>query len=123
MGKIRVHAGDFMPGDHTAAGGRIAFRLAASQRQPRGPTEELVSFVQLARVEIASEESVKKLWGTVALGAAGAIVLGPLGMIAGALVGGRSKEVTFVAALTDGRKFLATTDQSTFVLLQAAAFR
>jgi hypothetical protein len=53
---------------------------------------------------------------------AGAVLLGPLGLLAGVLVGGRKKEITFVAKLKDGRKFLGTPDSKTFTQLQAAVF-
>lgn len=73
-------------------------------------------------VEIATEENVKKLGGTVGWGIAGAVLLGPVGLLAGLLVGGRKKEVTFVARFKDGRKLLGTTDSKTFTTLQAACF-
>jgi hypothetical protein len=38
------------------------------------------------------------------------------------MLGGRKKEVTFIARFKDGRKLLATTDSSTYTKLQAAVF-
>jgi len=77
---------------------------------------------QLASIEIASEESVKRIGGAAGWGAIGALVLGPVGLLAGMLLGGRGKDVTFIATFKDGRKLLATTDSKTFVKLQALVF-
>jgi len=43
-------------------------------------------------------------------------------MLAGLLLGGKGKEITFVAVLKDGKKMLATADSKTFTKLQALAF-
>jgi len=74
------------------------------------------------RVELVNEENVKKLGGTVAWGAAGAILLGPLGAIGGMLLGGNKKETAFVCFLKDGKKFMATTDGGTWRKILAATF-
>ncbi len=84
---------------------------------------ELIKPKQFTEIEIANEESVKKLSGTIGWGAVGSVLLGPVGMLAGLLLGGKSKEVTFVGVLKDGRKLLATTDSKTFGVLQAAVFK
>ena len=73
-------------------------------------------------MEVASEESVKRIGGTLGWGAAGMLALGPVGLLAGLLLGGKKKEVTFVAKVKDGRKLLGTTDHKTFTKLKAAAF-
>ncbi len=65
-------------------------------------------------MEIAKEENVKRLGGTLGWGAAGLIVLGPVGLLARLLAGGRRKDVTFIAQFDNGRKLLATTDNKTF---------
>ena len=84
---------------------------------------EAIHSSQLEVVELASEESVKKIGGTIGWGAAGAVILGPVGLLAGLLLGGKKKEVTFVAKFKDGRKFLGTTDSKTYTKLMAAAFK
>lgn len=76
----------------------------------------------LETIEKATEESVKRLAGTLGWGFAGAFFLGPVGMIAGALAGGNKRRVTFIAVLADGRKFMATGKPKAFVKMQAAAF-
>jgi hypothetical protein len=111
MAKVKVHAGDFPKGDgHFFFGSLVlgGYTIPGSQ---------------LEEVAVASEENVKKVGGTLGWGAAGAVILGPVGLLAGLLLGGRKKEVTFVARLKDGRKILATTDNQTFIKLQSAAFK
>lgn len=117
MAKVTVHAGDFLKGDSQFSFGSLVLRTEAHSF-----VGEAIPITQLDSVEAASEESVKKIGGTVGWGAAGALVLGPVGLLAGLLLGGRKKEVTFVAKFKDGRKLLATTDNGTYTKLQAAVF-
>ena len=121
--KIKVHAGDFLsPGAGWLKGGWKSFTLVLLTPEQSWAGEK-IALDQLETVEPASEENVKKIGGTVGWGAAGAVLLGPVGLLAGLLVGGRKKEVTFVAKFKDGRKLLATTDNKTFTILQAAVFK
>lgn len=116
MSKVTIHAGDFLPGKGEFSSG--SFMLKTEARSFMG---EIIPVKQLASVEIASEENVKKMLGTIGWGAVGAL-FGPIGLLAGVLAGGRKKEVTFTAKFKDGRKLLATTDGDTFIKLQAAVF-
>lgn len=117
MAKIKVHAGDFLEGDGQYSFG--SFSLRTKEHRILGET---IPTTELETVEIATEESVKKLGGTIGWGAAGALILGPAGLLAGLLLGGKKKEVTFIAKFKDGRKLLASTDSKTFTKLQAAVF-
>jgi hypothetical protein len=119
MSKIDIHAGDFPKGK-----GSVGFGVMIAPWKPgNGLTgESIVLKGQLVSVEVASEESVKKVGGTLGWGIAGAALLGPVGMLAGLLVGGRGQNVTFVAMFKDGRKMLATTDSKTYTKLQAIVF-
>lgn len=78
-------------------------------------------FSDIASVEIASEDNTKTLGTTLIRGAIGGIMLGGLGLLAGALTGGKN-DVTFICTLKDGSKFLGTTKKKTFTLLQAECF-
>jgi len=119
MAKIEVHAGDFRGnGMFMSVLGSGAFTLM-SEAHPAG---EGIPLTEVATVEMASEESVKKLGGTVGWGLAGAALLGPVGLLAGLLKGGNKKQVTFVCVFKDGRKMLATTDSKTYTKIMAAAF-
>ncbi len=57
---------------------------------------ETIPITELETVEVATEESVKKLGGTVGWGAAGALILGPVGLLAGLLLGGKRKKLLFL---------------------------
>src|SRR5690625_4171527 len=57
-------------------------------------------------VEEASEESVKRLGGTVGWGVAGGALLGPVGLLAGLLAGGKGTDITFILKFKDGKKAL-----------------
>jgi hypothetical protein len=117
MTKITVHAGDFLQGE-----GQFVFGIMTLKTKKHSWSGEQIPINELEVVEVASEENVKKVGGTVGWGAAGGLVLGPAGLLAGLLLGGKKKEVTFVAKFKDGRKLLATTDSKTFTKLQAAVF-
>lgn len=117
MAKIDVHAGDFL-----ARPGQLVSGLLVLPTEQHSWLGEKIPLGELETVEVASEENVKKIAGTVGWGAAGALLLGPVGLLAGALLGGKRKEVTFVAKFKDGRKLLATTDSKAFIQLQAAVF-
>ncbi|RIK99939.1 MAG: hypothetical protein DCC71_19665 [Proteobacteria bacterium] len=117
LGTIEVHAGDFVKGKASQLAGKWLY-----MKSPKRFLREKISVGDLAGVEVATEESVKRLAGTVGWGAAGALLLGPVGLLAGLLVGGRGKRVTFVATLKDGRRFLGSTDSKTYTNLAAAAF-
>lgn len=117
MSKITVHAGDFLAGK-----GQISFGTMTLRTKEKSWVGETIPFTKIAEIDKASEESVKRIGGTIGWGAAGALVLGPVGLLAGLLAGGRGKDVTFVAKLKDGRKLLATTDVKTFTKMMAANF-
>lgn len=111
MGKIKIHAGSF------GRKGTGSYSWGTLTLQGR-----VISPSSLESVEIATEDNVKKVGGTVGWGVAGGVLLGPLGLVGGLVLGGRKKEVTFVARFKDGKKLLATTDRKTFKKLQALAF-
>jgi hypothetical protein len=117
MAKITVHAGDFLKGE-----GQLSFGSLVLKTEAHPWVGEGIHLTQLEMVDTASEENVKKLGGTIGWGAAGAVLLGPVGLLAGLLLGGRKKEVTFVARFKDGRKLLGTTDSTTYTKLKAAVF-
>ena len=123
MAKLKIHAGDFGKGETALV--LIGMKMSFSDHTGGGffgktcvyPKEEIES------IEVASEENVIRLGGVAGWGVAGGLLLGPVGLLAGALLGGRSKDVTFVAVFKDGKKMLATTDTKTFTQLQALAFQ
>ncbi|HEY4048023.1 MAG TPA: hypothetical protein VGM27_14270 [Acidobacteriaceae bacterium] len=114
-----IHAGDFREGEAHFSALTDIFTLGV-----KGKTfaAKRVPASSLSAVEIATEENVKKLGGTVGWGLVGGALLGPAGMLAGLLLGGRGKNVVFVAKFDDGLKMLASAESKTFTAIQAAAF-
>ncbi|TXH81251.1 MAG: hypothetical protein E6Q77_08565 [Rhizobium sp.] len=118
LGRFTVHAGDFRPGsEHQFVRGKLLMK------KPKGLFRETIKLDAVETVEMASEEAVKRLGGTIGWGVAGAVILGPVGLLAGLLAGGKGKDVTFVCKLKDGRKFLATASSKMFTELQNRTFR
>lgn len=120
MATIKIHAGDFPLGDASVHFGIITFRWQPGDGFSVGKSLRLKD--ELESIEPASEEAVKRVSGTVGWGITGAVLLGPVGLLAGLLAGGRGKDITFIAHLKDGKKMLATTDSKTYTKLQAIVF-
>ena len=117
MAKIKVHAGDFYNGEHNYSFGNFSLRNENNRW-----LGETIPASEIDEIDKASEESIKKIGGTIGWGATGAVLLGPAGLLAGLLLGGRKKEVTFAAKFKDGRKILATTDQKTYTNILSKCF-
>lgn len=107
---MKVLGGDFGKGTGAYAFGGM------SVPDPASNWGGLISFPcsDVEEVTVATEDSVKKFGGAAGWGAVGALALGPVGLLAGVILGGNKKEVTFVARFKDGRKFLATVDSKTY---------
>lgn len=114
FGTFSVIAGDFQSGnDHQFLGDELLMKRADKFLREKIPV------TNVEKLEVATEETVQKVGGTVGWGVAGALVAGPLGAIAGGYVGGRKNETTFVCSLKDGRKFMGTMKSKSFTKLQA----
>ncbi|MCU1750271.1 hypothetical protein [Pseudomonas sp. 6D_7.1_Bac1] len=107
MAKVTVLAGDFLQGDSEYREG--AFRLKTPFKPNQGTKVQASAF---RTVEVASQDSTNK--GAIGYGIAGALLLGPVGAIAGYLMAGRETEITFIATFKDGSKLLAATDSDTY---------
>lgn len=117
LARFKVHAGDFMKsGEHQFLRNQFSMKVPGKILHVRIPASEI------AELTVASEEAVKKFGGTIGWGAVGGALLGPVGLLAGLLVGGRAKEVTFICKFKDGRKFLATAPSKLFTAMQASVF-
>ena len=117
MARLKVHAGDF---DTHGQSVYIAGQFVMSK--PGRFWGEKIPASALRTVEVASEETVTKLGGAAGWGLVGGALLGPAGLLAGLLHGGRKNEVTFVAEFQDGRRLLATTSAKAFREIRAAVF-
>ncbi|RON10066.1 hypothetical protein BK659_09185 [Pseudomonas brassicacearum] len=108
MAKINVLAGNFLQGDSEYREG--AFRLKTPFNPALGVKVQASAFKTL---EVASEDSVANK-DAIGYGIAGAMLLGPVGAIAGYLMAGKETEITFIATFKDGSKLLAATDSDTY---------
>lgn len=86
-------------------------------------TKESVRLDQIHHLEKWSDDEGYNTARAVGLGLAGNAVLGDVGLIAGILLGGRKKEVTFKATLIDGRSFVATADVKAHRKLHGAVYK
>ncbi|APU48428.1 hypothetical protein [Acinetobacter junii] len=124
MSTIQIHAGDFAKGKGTISVGSSAITIIAAWAPGDGFLGKTITYMKsdIEEIATATEENVKKIGGTVGWGVAGAALLGPVGLLAGLLLGGKGKEITFVLKFKDGKKMLATTDSKTFTKLSALVF-
>lgn len=107
--KVKVLAGDIPPGDWEYNGGVLW-----------GGFDQINITSDLTKIEVKTEESAKHLAQTLGWAIAGSLVMGPLGLLAGATMGGNRKNVCAMCELSDGRKFLAIMDSKIFQQMLAA---
>lgn len=123
MAKVKIIGGDIHKGTwhfSSVLGSASIYCPSTPDHPMKG--ERIDMKTEVDRIEQLNEESVKKLAGMAGWGIAGAVVAGPLGAIGGMLLGGNRKDVAFACYLTDGRKFMATTDSGTWNKIIAARF-
>jgi len=114
MAQLNVLAGDFQ----VISGRSHWWRGKLLMKRNGKFFRESIRAGQIESVQLASEEAVLSLGGAAAFGTAGALLLGPVGLLAGLVLGGRGKETTFICKLTDGRKFMATARTHVFKELE-----
>jgi hypothetical protein len=128
MATIIIHAGHFKPGNIRSWWARLAedplVAFPGVMRLTDAATGSVICYKleDLTELEVASEESTKKMMGAIGWGLVGDLALGPLGLLAGVLSGGKQTNVKFIGKFRDGRRMLATTDSKTFTAMQAALF-
>jgi len=108
--KVKILGGDLTEGEWEYSRGTLW-----------GPFEHIELRGAVKRVQPQTEESVKKLAETLGWGLAGMVVMGPLGAVAGAFLGGNRKQVCALIELNDDRKFLATMDSKIYQEILAAS--
>lgn len=110
---VRFLAGDLGQGKgYVLASGKV--------RIPSGTLDFAMS--ALESVEMASEESVKRVGGALGWGLAGGALFGPAGLVVGGVLGGKGTDVTFIGTLRDGKRFLASARSETYVKFRSATF-
>lgn len=124
MAGIEIVAGDFPLGRAEFGFGLLAFPKKPKQGFGKDvvvkPEEEVCS------VQVTTEEEASRLGKAAEAGIAGGLLLGPVGLVLGGLLGAADKQkktVTFSCELLDGRRFLGKTDAATYAKLEAIAFK
>lgn len=112
MTKLKVHAANFKFDEISVLGGCLYIKTRLFQL-----TGDRVDADDIASIEVANEDSVKKVGGALGWGVAGAVLMGQLGAVAGLILGGNKKEVTFVAELSHNRKIMATLPSKDYISL------
>lgn len=119
MAAIKVLAGDFLKHGLGALHGGT---LVLTPRDTKLGRAKSYSVKDLKALELADEQSGVRAFGAAAWGTAGALVAGPLGLLAGAVLGGQGQKVTFVAVTADDKRLLGQCDKSAWIKMQACRF-
>ncbi|MDN7141123.1 hypothetical protein KC131_10720 [Pseudomonas sp. JQ170] len=109
MTRLTVQSGDFLQGEGEFRNGSLTLKTCRSPN----PGEK-IALTRIRDLIVANQESSRSLGSTLGWGVAGALVAGPVGLIAGLWLGGKEEEVTFLATFKDGRKLMAITDGKTW---------
>ncbi len=112
---------DVIGGDFPKGGGYFGSTNITLPAGQWGKKQEVPTYL-LQSVELVSQETTHHKAHRIGKGLAGAALFGPLGLAFGALAEGKTtNKVSFVVQLTDGRSFLATADNRTFLKIKAAS--
>ncbi|MEN5090578.1 hypothetical protein ABE458_07805 [Pseudomonas protegens] len=107
MANIEVLSGDFLQGAGEYRHGTFRLKTVLNSA---GVEIKASAFKSL---EIATESPIANK-DALGYGIAGAMLLGPVGAIAGYLMAGTENEVTFIGTFKDGRQLMAATDSNTY---------
>ena len=104
---LTVLAGDFKEGAFARLGKNFSGSKVLNITLPISTfKDEKVPLDMIASVDLLTEENKSSILGKVGWGAAGALILGPLGLLAGVLGGGNRADKVVVVSLKDGRKVI-----------------
>jgi len=112
----KIVAGDYEGGQIFLNFGFLSLMDKNSFNQIELDKDSLIS------VELVTEENKKKFLGTAGWAIAGSVLLGPIGLVAGALAGGRKKEILVACQLKDGKRFLAVVSSRVYQKMMQIVF-
>jgi hypothetical protein len=98
----QVIEGDFMKG--------TLISLSFSGRVILGNWKRLDITNLIDKAELITTENKISIMSVAGWGILGALIFGPVGVLAGAILGGRRKQYGIICYLKDGRKFMAVVD-------------
>ena len=122
FGEFKIQAGDFdtiRKGMFSGGGGMLGGMFSMPKKDAWTAMERYPAD-QVESLEVASEEAVKRIGGTAGWGLAGAALLGPVGLLAGLIIGGKGKDVTFIVKFKDGKKALCTANSKIYTKMHTA---
>lgn len=133
--KIKLHGGDFLSEEQTdkrhnyGVGARYVSALFCGDfllvEEDENGEHQLVE-IGLNKVKScvrASDEDSVNFSAAAGIGAAGALLLGPIGLLGGAVLGGLNKKVTYIVEFDDGKKFLGTSSSLVFKEIETAIIK
>lgn len=101
-------------------GGGLYMRPTLTVPLPGGASGRV--HIGCVRIEQLTSENSKSMGGAAVAGIAGGLLLGPAGLIAGALAGGNKQLVSFVVEFEDGQKAVAQAHPTLFAKMVGDTF-
>ena len=123
---MKVLAGDFKTS--SANGARADFHFGRfSFPDPEVDFAWLPKHVHYTMSDVddldeVSEENKVQVLGAAGWGTVGALALGPVGLLAGLVLGGRGKKVVFAVKFNDGKRALVEVNQKVWKKIVVARF-
>ena len=114
MPAIKIHGGDFGRARASVCLSICQGRLLSISRGLFRGRFRFVMSREVASVQIVDASNYKSTGGAANAAVTGAVLLGGAGGLAGLMLGGNKREVSFVCMLRDGRQFVATVDRRVF---------
>jgi len=119
---MKILAGDWNEGGTARLKKTLGGRVTGLVLQSGMLAAETVARAQVASVEEINQENSASVLGKAAWGAAGAALLGPVGLLAGALAGGNRQLSVLAIEFKDERRVLVQAKQSEANQIRAMAF-
>ena len=112
---MKVLAGDFKTNSANGASADFRFGMFSFPDPEVGfawlPKLVHYKMSDVDELDEVSEENKVKVLGAAGWGTVGALALGPVGLLAGLVLGGRGKKVVFAVKFNDGKRALVEVNQ------------
>lgn len=125
MAKIKILAGNFdgsYLAEHSFSSGKFHLVKDDGMQSRNGWKETIYDAKSdIKSIQQADEQAGVKVFGAAGWGVVGAVLAGPAGLLAGAILGGRGKKVIFIAEFNDGKKIMAECKGGVWTKIMAAS--